>query len=50
MNPSLPALRGIWLMARMRCLRQRNFLQHTLLRGFGINPTPLGKFVRERLQ
>ncbi len=35
MNPRLPALRGIWLMARMRCLRQRNFLQHTLLRGFG---------------
>ena len=33
MNPRLPALRGIWLMARMRCLRQRNFLQHTLLRG-----------------
>jgi len=34
MNPRLPALRGIWLMARMRWLRQRNLLQHALLQSF----------------
>lgn len=34
MNPRPSALRGVWLMARMRWLRQRNFLQHALLQSF----------------
>ncbi|MYN46945.1 CPBP family intramembrane metalloprotease [Pseudoduganella sp. FT93W] len=35
MMPRLSALQTIWLMTRMRCLRQRNLLLHALLRGFG---------------
>ncbi|WP_348699246.1 type II CAAX endopeptidase family protein [Duganella fentianensis] len=35
MMPRLPALHTIWLLTRMRCLRQRNLLHNALLRGFG---------------
>lgn len=35
MMPRPPALHTIWLLTRMRCLRQRNLLHNSLLRGFG---------------
>ena len=35
MMPRLTALHTIWLLTRMRCLRQRNLILHSLLRGFG---------------
>lgn len=35
MMPRLTALHTIWLLTRMRCLRQRNVILHGLLRGFG---------------
>lgn len=35
MMPRLPALRAVWLMTRMRCLRLRNVILNGLLRGFG---------------
>jgi len=35
MMPRLPALRAVWLITKMRCLRLRNVILNGLLRGFG---------------
>ena len=35
MMAQLSAPRAIWLLCKMRCLRQRNLLLNAVLRGFG---------------